>query len=333
MNSTTNDSSLDLLQSIPQTLYNSVGLALFIIGTIGNLLDIISFSRLESLNTLASSLFLLASFSSSQVVLITGLLSRIIIGLTGNNSLFNSLFVCKARSMVKIASVTFTMTCVCLAAIDRYFHSCLDLRRQRWITLKQTRLTIVIIALVCLVGFSPYAVFYTVPTESSCSVVNPIFAYFQPCLALLFYNLGPLIVLTIICILTWQNLGQQVTFYLRGNVRSYDQVTRMVIAQIIVIFVTTFPAIIWQIYTIATQAISKSSLRLAQEAIINAVVILPAYCPYTIMFYVYLTISPVFRRNVKSLFFCTHPILPMRNVELARKQTLQQEPRRPTLTP
>jgi hypothetical protein len=330
MNSTTNDTSLYLLQSIPQILYSSVGLVLFIIGTIGNVLDIISFSRLESLNTLASSLFLLASFIGSQVVLIIGLLPRIIFGLSGGNLLFNSLFLCKARSMLKTASATFTMTCVCLAAIDRYFHSCLDLRRQRWITINQTRLTIAIIAIVCLVGFSPYAVFYTVSTASSCSIVDPVFAYFQPSLALFFHNLGPLIVLTIICILIWQNLGQHVTFYLRGSVRSYDQVTRMVIAEIIVIFVTTFPTIIWEIYTIATQAITKSSLRVAQEAIIDTVFTLPAYCPYTIMFYVYLSVSPVFRRNVKNLFFWAHPILPMRNVELVRRSTLQLERKHPT---
>ncbi|CAF2658770.1 unnamed protein product [Rotaria sp. Silwood2] len=327
MNSTTDDAFLHRLQSIPQTLYNTVGFILFIIGTFGNLLDIICFSRLKSLNTLSSSLFLLASFFGSELVLITGLLQRFIFGVTGNDLLFDSLFICKARSMLKPASATFSMTCVCFAAMDRYFFSCLDLRRQRRITLKQTRLIITIAVILCLIIFSPYAVFYSLTTPTSCSVVNSIFAYIQPCLSLIFYNLAPVIILSTICALTWRNLGQQVAFYLRGNNRYYDQVTRLIIGQIIVIVVTTFPVVIWLIYSIATKKISKNSVRLAQEAIINSACGIAAHCPYAMMFYVYLAISPVFRRNVKRLFLQTNQVLPLKNVELVRNSILQLKPR------
>ncbi|CAF3679564.1 unnamed protein product [Rotaria sp. Silwood1] len=327
MNSTTDDAFLHQLQSIPQTLYNTVGFVLFIFGTFGNLLDIICFSRLKSLNTLSSSLFLLASFFGSQLVLITGLLQRFISGVVGNDLLFGSLFICKVRSMLKPASATFSMTCVCFAAMDRYFFSCLDVRRQQWITLKQTRLIIVITVILCFILFSPYAVFYTLPTSTSCSVVNSIFAYIQPCLSLIFYNLAPVIILSTICALTWQNLGQQVAFYLRGNVRCYDQVTRLIIGQVIVIVITTFPIVIWLIYSIATKKISKDSVRLAQEAIISSACGIAAHCPYAIMFYVYLIISPVFRRNVKCLFLQTVQISPLKNVKLVRNSILQPEPR------
>ncbi|CAF4074613.1 unnamed protein product [Rotaria sordida] len=243
-------------------------------------------------------------------MLITGLVPRIIIGLTGNTSLMNSLVLCKIRTMLQPASATFSMSCVCFAGFDRYLFSCLDLRRQRWITLQQTRLIIIITVILCLVIFSPYPVFYTTPTSSSCSIVNSIFIYIQPFLSLIFYNLAPVIILSIICTLTWRNLGQQMVFYLRGHNRCYDQITRLIIAQIIVILITTFPMVIWLIYKIATQNLFKSSFRLAQEAIINTVFLLPAFCPYAIMFYVYLFVSPVFRRNVKCLFLGKHRISP-----------------------
>ncbi|CAF3631271.1 unnamed protein product [Rotaria sp. Silwood1] len=144
-------------------------------------------------------------------MLITGLVPRVIVGLTGNTSLVNFLLLCKARTMLKPASATFSMACVCLAAFDRYLYSSLDLRRQRWVTLQQTRLIITITVILCLVVFSPYAVFYTAPVPSSCSIVNPIFIYVQPCLSLIFYNLAPVVILSIICSLTWRNLGQQTT--------------------------------------------------------------------------------------------------------------------------
>ncbi|CAF3915522.1 unnamed protein product [Rotaria sp. Silwood1] len=321
-----NDNFLRLLQSILQTLYATVGLVLFIIDTIGNLFNVILFSRLESLNKLPSSLFLLASFIGSQIMLITGLVPRVIVGLTGNTSLVNFLLLCKVRTMLKPASATFSMACVCLAAFDRYLYSSLDLRCQRWVTLQQTRLIITITVILCLVVFSPYAVlFYTAPVPSSCSIVNPIFIYVQPCLSLIFYNLAPVVILSIICSLIWRNLGQQVAFYLRGHIRCYDQVTPLIIAQMIVILATTFPTVIWLIYTITTQNVSKSSLLHAQEAIVSTVFVLPAYCPYSIMFYVYLIVSPVFRRNVKCLVLGKRRILPEINTQRIRKSNIALE--------
>jgi len=119
MNSTADSIEIIQLQAASQIVYGPIGLVIFVIGTFGNLINIISFARLESLNTLASSFFLFASFVGSQMVLTTGLLTRVIQGLTGVDLLFISLFICKARWMVRTTSGTFSLTCVCFAAIDR----------------------------------------------------------------------------------------------------------------------------------------------------------------------------------------------------------------------
>lgn len=107
------DSTATLLQ-ISQYLYGWGSLIIFFIGTFGNLCDIVLFIRLEieSLNTLASSLFMLASFIGSQSVMLTATLSRIIFGLTGYDPLFASIFLCKVRWIVGPASGAFSLTCV-----------------------------------------------------------------------------------------------------------------------------------------------------------------------------------------------------------------------------
>ena len=66
MNSTDNLEQIASLERASQNLFISFGLTIFIIGTFGNLADIILFIRFESLKTLASSMFLLASFVGSQ---------------------------------------------------------------------------------------------------------------------------------------------------------------------------------------------------------------------------------------------------------------------------
>ncbi|CAF3388979.1 unnamed protein product, partial [Rotaria sp. Silwood2] len=159
------DNTATLLQ-ISQILYGWGSLIIFFIGTFGNILDIILFIRLESLNALASSLFLLASFIGSQCVMLTATLLRVIFGLTGYDPLFSSLFLCKARWMVGPASGAFSLTCVSLAAADRYIVVRSQYRTK--ITLNQARLAIILAAIFWLGFFSIYAMFFVAPTSDSC---------------------------------------------------------------------------------------------------------------------------------------------------------------------
>jgi hypothetical protein len=320
MNSTTTkqQNEIEQLVNISQILFGYVGLSILSLGTIGNITNVISFARLASLKTLASSLFLLSSFIASQFVLTFGLLTRVISGFSGIDPVNISLAFCKARWFIRTTSGAVSLTCVCLAAIDRYFLSCYDVRRHRWITIKRARWAIFLSICFWLSIFSSYAVYYTSPTPLSCMIANPVFAYFASYFNLLHYSVLPLSILTIFCMLTWHNLGQNPATYLRGGVRLYDQVTRMLIAQSIVIFLTSFPNMIWQIYTISTNSTIKDSLRVAQENLINTICVLLGFSTHAITFYVYLIASPTYRKNVKEMFLRTRQITPLKNHDIVK---------------
>jgi hypothetical protein len=309
MDSTTTE--IQQLLNIAEILFAYVGLTILIFGTIGNLINVISFARLESLKTLASSLFLLASFFASQIVLTFGLLTRVILGFSGIDPVNTSVSFCKARWFIRTTSGAISLTCVCLAAIDRYFLSCHNVRRHRWITITRARWAIFLSICFWSSIFSSYAVYYTVPTHLSCTIANPIFAYFLSYFNLFHYSILPLSVLTIFCWLTWRNLGQQPATYLRGGIRLYDQVTRMLIAQSIGIFFTSFPNMIWQIYTVSSNSTMKNSLRNAEENLINTICVLIGFSTHAITFYIYLIASSTFRKNVKEMFFKTQQITPL----------------------
>lgn len=292
------------LQRISQDFYGWGSLIIFCIGTIGNLLDIILFIRLESLNTLASSLFLLASFIGSQCVMLTATLLRIVFGLTGYDPLFASLFVCKARWMIGPASGAFSLTCVTLAAVDRYI--LIRSHYLRKINLNQARFLIVIAAIFWLSFFSMYAVYFVAPVPGSCRLVNPTMIQLMPFVSLFVYNVIPISVLSFLCFLIWHTLGQLPSTYLHGGHRLHDQVTRMVIAQIIVIILTSTPSACYSIYTISTRTVSKDSWRLAVENLVNTICVLIGFLTHAIMFYIYLIASPHFRQNVKIMFTNIH---------------------------
>ncbi|CAF2820465.1 unnamed protein product [Rotaria sp. Silwood2] len=293
------DNTATLLQ-ISQILYGWGSLIIFFIGTFGNILDIILFIRLESLNTLASSLFLLASFIGSQCVMLTATLLRVIFGLTGYDPLFSSLFLCKARWMVGPASGAFSLTCVSLAAADRYIVVRSQYRTK--ITLNQARLAIILAAIFWLGFFSIYAMFFVAPTSDSCRLVNSIMIQLMPFISFFVYSVIPIVVLSVLCRLIWHTLGQLPLTYLHGGNRLHDQVTRMIIAQIIVVIVTSLPTAVYSVYTISTRTVIKSSRRLAIETLVNTVCVLIGFLTHAIMFYVYLIASTSFHQNVKTMF-------------------------------
>ncbi|CAF0781970.1 unnamed protein product [Adineta steineri] len=314
----TNQNDITQLLGIAEYLFAYVGLTIFIFGTIGNLINLLSFIRLESLKTLASSLFLLASFIGSEIVLITGLLTRVISGFSGIDPVNTSVVLCKIRWMIRTAGGAISLTCVCLAAIDRYLLSCQNVRRHRLITIKRARWAISISCFFWLGVFSSYAIYYTAPKPLSCTIADPFFAYFASYFNLLHYSILPLSILSFFCTLTWRNLGQQPATYLRGGVRLYDQVNRMLIAQSLAILITSFPNMIWQIYTVSSNSIVKSALRNAQENLINTICVLIGFSTHAISFYIYLLASPTFRKNVKQMFLRFRQIAPLTNLDTGK---------------
>jgi len=204
------------------------------------------------------------------------------------------------------------LTCVCFAAIDHYLVLCIDIRRYQLITFTRARWIIFSVASFWLIVLSPYALYYTASNQTDCAINNPIFAYFAPYFNLVHYSILPLSILSIICALTWKNFGEQQSIYLRGT-RLYDQITRMIIAQILVIFFTSILNMIWQIYIVSTNSASKSTLRQAQENLIGNVCILIGYLTHTMPFYVYWMASVTLRQNIKPILLHAHRIAPTKN--------------------
>ncbi|CAM4768092.1 unnamed protein product [Rotaria magnacalcarata] len=314
----TDQNEITKLLAIVDILFGYVGLTIMLLGTFGNVINVISFARLESLKTLASSLFLLASVIASQGVLSFGLLTRVIGGFSGIDPLYTSVVLCKIRWLVRTASGAVSLTCICLAAIDRYLFSCHEIHRHQLITMKRARWAILISIFFWLSVFSSYAVFYTSPTPLSCTIANPAFAYFASYFNLFHYSILPLSAISTFSLLTWHNLGQQPATYLRGGIRLHDQVTRMLIAQSFGILITSFPNMIWQIYTVSTNSTIKSSLQLAQNNLINTICVLIGFSTHGITFYIYLLASSTFRKNVQEMFLRSRRIAPSRNVDLVQ---------------
>ena len=294
-----NNSTVLRLQLVTNNIYAYVGLVIFIFGTIGNFSNIFIFMRIHSLSNLASSWLLLASFVGSQCVLSTGVLSRSIFGISGIDPLVSSVIWCKIRWILGPLGGSTALTCIALAAIDRYFITSRKISQHRWITAQRARYMIAIVVLLWLSTLLPNAVYYIAP---ACSIKDPIYALYQRIFSLITYSLLPLFVLAVFSALTWFNLRNINTRAIRLN-RIQRQVNKMMIAQIGVVLLTSVPNILLQIYMWSSSMMVKSSLRVAQEGLSVAILSMLGFVTHAATFYVYLIASRKYRETAKTILF------------------------------
>ena len=295
-NTTDNSDIIARIQLATTNIYAYAGLFIFCVGTIGNVFNIIVFTHLRALSKLASSLFLVSSFIGSQLVLSTGVISRVIFGLTGKDPLVSSNIWCKIRNLLGPVGGSVALTCISLASVERYLVTSRQVNRHRYITLQRVRFMICIVVLLWLAAFIPNAVYYMPP---SCTITNSVYSLFSSIFSLTAYSTAPLIVLAVFCTLTWLNLHSVRT---RTN-RIQQQVNTMMIAQICVVLLTSVPNVILQVYNLATRNTVKDNLRRAQEGLLGAVLTTLGFTAHAGSFYIYLAASRRYRKNVISFLF------------------------------
>jgi hypothetical protein len=96
------------------------GFFVFIIGMIGNILNIIIFTSLKTFRQTSAGFYMNVTSCVNIFQLVVGLLSRILI--TGYNidPTQTSSFVCKTRSFILATTMLIIFTCMCFAAIDQF---------------------------------------------------------------------------------------------------------------------------------------------------------------------------------------------------------------------
>ncbi len=82
---------------ISRVLFISVGLLMFIVDIIGNLLNSLAFASIPQFNKDPSSIFLSISFIGSPMDLITSLSLQLVSRISGSDSLTHAVILCKLR--------------------------------------------------------------------------------------------------------------------------------------------------------------------------------------------------------------------------------------------
>ncbi|CAF2013542.1 unnamed protein product [Rotaria magnacalcarata] len=113
-----------------------IGLFAASIGTIGNILNIITFTCLKKYRIIPSSIFLAGASLAEQLTIIGLLFPQSIDYATGHDPRVMSSLFCKISSVLYTGGGVFALVCLYLAAIDRDLQTCRSAVKRQWMKMK-----------------------------------------------------------------------------------------------------------------------------------------------------------------------------------------------------
>ena len=300
-----NNNEIIQLRSIADALNGYCALAILIIGTVSNTLNIAVFIRIKTFRQMPSAIFLLTSFLASVVLVWTGRFPQALTLVSGIDIAAASPIFCASRTVFGRISQNLALFCVGLVSIERYLITSRTERSRRLLTKQRAILIVVSLFLIYLaISIEDAITYYWAP---SCRSPNAPVAYtqFVSYFSWVVTFGVPLIILAVFSVLTWRNL--RFSRHGRQN-RLQEQVNRMMFAQFVLMFLSTLPIVLMRVYRLATDSQKKSLLQTTQETLAFNMATTLGYASPIGSFFVYYIVSPVFRHNVYTTFACNRVV-------------------------
>ena len=191
---------------------------MFIFGTFGNLLNIITFSCLKTYRSLiTSTLLTMASFAGQLCLTFT-------LGLNSISKWIDvhipsrNLAICKSTKYIQSFSILVSLTCLCLSSIDRYLMTSRSVRQRQFMTRKRALFLLVFWSSIWMCVTVPYLVYSTSISAINVCVPGLHFGTAAAYLNLIVAICLPITILSIFGWLTWKNLGNTRLTHLNSQV-------------------------------------------------------------------------------------------------------------------
>ncbi|CAF2665774.1 unnamed protein product [Rotaria sp. Silwood2] len=280
-------------------------LPFLILGTIGVILNMIIFTR-RGLFINSCTHYLLGNTVANFVILYWVVFTRILSdGYKIDPSTTSDTF-CKVRYFFTYVPRTLSTWFILLACIDRWASS-IKVQR-RFNSVPFARIVIVIATIICSVSFSNVLVYFGIQkssTSTTCYAQPGPYRIFSDLQYLIFYALGPALIMLAFGLATLRNLrrtrrqvlptGVQPT---KNTTRRDGQLLAMLLMQVALIIVFTGPFAGQKLYDTFTLNVKKSPLRTAQDNLSGAIVRILSYGSHAFGFFVYTLSARIFRKEL-----------------------------------
>ena len=308
MSSTSNE-TIARLTRLTANINASLAPPILVLGTIGNLINILVFSR-RSLRKNPCSVYFCSASITSLLVLYSGLISRLLGGyhldLTDSNNIL-----CKLRFYFYYVSVALLSWFLVFASLDRCLSTSHLVYRRHF---SRTRIAYRLVLCTTIISIVFYTqVFYCFVADPDqfpvqCYSKGTFCRAFNDTQFLIVYSLLPAILMVILGCLTINNvrqMGRQIGNATSRNVsrQKRTQLIPMLLVQTVLFVVFTLPLAVAKLYNSLTVLLNMQITReeIARETFIFNVTVLISYFNCSVSFYVYALAGSLFRRELKKI--------------------------------
>ncbi|UJR06860.1 hypothetical protein I4U23_011149 [Adineta vaga] len=341
MTSTTNGTSVlvGIFADVRVQLTRYVYCPFFILGNIGNILNILVFSR-ESLRTSICSIYFLIMSIANFVSINIGLLTRILSTLDIPDPSRNVAWYCKGRAYISGLSLTIGRYFLCLITIDRVLMTSIHVTIRQLSSFKIAKWFIPIFCL-------SWAIFYIhtlIGYENNSSGTNCIrqagfYSTFTTVCTISIDAIIPIIIMTIFTLLMMKHIRalrlrrekniivpvKQITTvgsHMRtttinaisnqdgrsqeSNIHSIErqrekQLTRLSFVQVLIYIIFNLPNAVYVVYMLIVTNEKKTADRSAIESFVSLFASILTYIYCTLNFYIYTLSSATYRAKTKQI--------------------------------
>ena len=179
---------------------------MFILGTVGNMMNMIMFCCLKTYRSLVTSAFLVGTAFTGQIYLTISLGFGSVSKWIGYDIPSRNTTICKFTLYMRNVPIQIYLTCLCLSSIDRYLMTSRSARRRELMTPKRARFLICAWTVIWMCAGIPYAINSSnIPLFNLC-IPNSNFGITATYLNLVLAIIVPITILSIFGFLTLKNL-------------------------------------------------------------------------------------------------------------------------------
>jgi hypothetical protein len=281
-------------------------ISFIILGTIGNVLNLLIFTRRTLLQS-SCTLYLIAASIDNILVIYTSLLTRLLAGGFSDDVTTISNFMCKLRYYAGYVFFAVSPYFCVLACFDRYCSSSTSVTRRSWCNKKiAKRLIIAAIILACIL-YLHMAIFFQLNisgTSVSCYTQPGAYSLFYRLFYLVIYCLLPSVSMGVLCILTLNNILQHARRIRPALATGNDSLRRIDHQMIRMLFLQVFTQLLcvlpFAILNLVALFIDTTTII---YTFFSQIFILPLFVSYTTSFYVFTLSSRIYRKELMQIIW------------------------------
>lgn len=283
-----------------------------VFGTVGLSLNIVIFTR-RNLFRNSCVQYLLGNTLANYVVLYWVIVTRILSDGYGNDLSLRSDFFCRIRYFLTYYARTLSTWSIVLACVDRWFSS--SQAKTRFNTVRFARFILLAASILCFISY--FHIFFlfgiqTSTTSISCYARTGVYRLISDLQYLIFYALGPPILMFLFGVLTLNNLRRNRRLVMpqsQTNSSSLSQSSKkrdaqllvMLLFQVLIIIVFTLPFAIQKLVDTFTIQSQQTALQRAQYSLLTGTLRLFSYGSHTLGFFFYTLAARIFRLELLRL--------------------------------